>query len=565
MPKNEVFANGMEVACKAADGKSVACFPDVCLSPPSLPAGPVPIPYPNTAYARDLTNATKTVFISGKPVAQKNKSYLKTSTGNEPATRSLGMGVVTHTIKGKAYFASWSMNVKVEGLNVCRHLDLMTHNHASLPGNTATWHYVDQRSIDKCGGNPFNDHACCKDIDSVDDKCKQSGSENRRFRSARERRNNRRRRDKKPLLRVRNRTWKDEHCKKMLFNLRADNLESTLKDLQTEAQEMVGDIESIAADLGWQIVGGAAQRYGVRLAAKHAAATLGCGGGGAAAGSVVPGAGTAAGAVAGASVCNVAMVVIDAADLIWTVGTTSFEISAMKDQVQELLDLANQARGDAQRILEAIEDPEKLKQLQQELADELEQEALQDPCLKARRCMLVPKSASQETRPPNDTRNRSQGQATMTDRLFADSRGCCPGQTGHHLILDAWLQSGGNRGAGDLCSGSYNEKSAPTVCVEGATQNIGTHGKIHRNTTDIAEELLAEKRPPCNIGFSMSCAIEVAAQAHRKTFGRHCNKECIVAQLEKYYDGLGCRPRAVDQNGNELTRTDGQTGTQGTF
>ena len=42
---NEVYANGREIACKAAAGKTVAAFPDTCLSPPSPPAGPVPIPY----------------------------------------------------------------------------------------------------------------------------------------------------------------------------------------------------------------------------------------------------------------------------------------------------------------------------------------------------------------------------------------------------------------------------------------------------------------------------------------------------------------------------------------
>lgn len=39
------------------------------------------------------------------------------------------MGVATKTIKGKAYFTTWSQDVKIEGLNVCRHLDTMSHNH----------------------------------------------------------------------------------------------------------------------------------------------------------------------------------------------------------------------------------------------------------------------------------------------------------------------------------------------------------------------------------------------------------------------------------------------------
>ena len=52
---NEVYANSMEVSCKSADGKSVACFPDVCFTPPQAPPTPpgVPIPYPNTGMAKD--------------------------------------------------------------------------------------------------------------------------------------------------------------------------------------------------------------------------------------------------------------------------------------------------------------------------------------------------------------------------------------------------------------------------------------------------------------------------------------------------------------------------------
>lgn len=135
---NEVFANNNEVSCKSGDGKVIAAFPDVCLSPPSPPAGPVPIPYPVSSFSSDATNGSKTVKINGKEIMLKDQSYFSKCTGDEPATRSLGMGVVTHTITGKVYFAAWSMDVKVEGLNVDRHLDLTTSNHMSQPGNTPT-------------------------------------------------------------------------------------------------------------------------------------------------------------------------------------------------------------------------------------------------------------------------------------------------------------------------------------------------------------------------------------------------------------------------------------------
>jgi hypothetical protein len=141
---NDVFANGREVSCKAADGKSIAAFPDVCFTPPQTPATPpgVPIPYPNTAFAKDTTSGSKNVKISGKEVMLKNKSYFKTSTGDE-AGCAPKKGIITSKIKGKVYFNSWSMDVKVEGQNVVRHMDLTTHNHASQIGQTPPTGYVD--------------------------------------------------------------------------------------------------------------------------------------------------------------------------------------------------------------------------------------------------------------------------------------------------------------------------------------------------------------------------------------------------------------------------------------
>ncbi|MGF1606618.1 MAG: DUF4150 domain-containing protein, partial [Rhodothalassiaceae bacterium] len=139
---NNVFANGREIACKAAAGKSVSAFPDVCFTPPQTPATPpgVPVPYPNTAFAKDTAKGSKTVKISGKEVMLQNQSYFKTSTGDE-AGCAPKKGVVTGKIKGKAYFTSWSPNVKIEGKCVVRHLDMTTHNHGSMPGNTAPWPY----------------------------------------------------------------------------------------------------------------------------------------------------------------------------------------------------------------------------------------------------------------------------------------------------------------------------------------------------------------------------------------------------------------------------------------
>lgn len=134
---NEVYANNMEISCKAGAGKTICAFPDVCFTPPQTPATPpgVPIPYPNTGMASDCSDGSSTVKISGQEVMLKNKSYFKKSTGDE-AGCAPKKGVVTSKNMGKVYFNSWSMDVKFEGENVVRHLDLTTHNHASPPGQT---------------------------------------------------------------------------------------------------------------------------------------------------------------------------------------------------------------------------------------------------------------------------------------------------------------------------------------------------------------------------------------------------------------------------------------------
>jgi len=133
----KVYANGNEVVRKGGDGKVTAAFPDVCMSPPPPPAGPVPVPYADSSSAKDLKAGSRTVQIAGKEVALQDESFYQSSPlGNEAATRNFGASVVTHTLTGKTYFASWSMDVKVEGKSVVRHLDLTTSNHGSYPGAT---------------------------------------------------------------------------------------------------------------------------------------------------------------------------------------------------------------------------------------------------------------------------------------------------------------------------------------------------------------------------------------------------------------------------------------------
>jgi hypothetical protein len=95
-----VYANGMEVSGKATPHNVIASMPDVCLSPPTPPAGPHPDSLSEFAQASDTTDGSKTVQIGGKEVNLKGQSKYKKSTGDEAATKTLGMGVISHNITG---------------------------------------------------------------------------------------------------------------------------------------------------------------------------------------------------------------------------------------------------------------------------------------------------------------------------------------------------------------------------------------------------------------------------------------------------------------------------------
>jgi hypothetical protein len=167
---NQVYANMMEISCKAAAGKSICAFPDVCMTPPMTPATPpgVPIPYPNTGMASDTASGSTSVKISGQEVMLKNKSHFKRSMGDE-AGCAPKKGVVTSKNMGKVFFTMWSMDVKVEGENVVRMLDMTTHNHGSLPGNSPPWPYIDEVAApgitEACKDDKSKEEAACKGAD----------------------------------------------------------------------------------------------------------------------------------------------------------------------------------------------------------------------------------------------------------------------------------------------------------------------------------------------------------------------------------------------------------------
>jgi len=124
---SKVFANNMGLSHKRSGGLS-SVFPDVCKTP--SPGGPVPVPYPNVGRSADVRKGSKKVKIQGVSTMLKGSVYAK-STGDEAGSAG---GAVSGSTRGECEFSLYSFDVKIEGRNVCRAGDLMTHNNKNTAG-----------------------------------------------------------------------------------------------------------------------------------------------------------------------------------------------------------------------------------------------------------------------------------------------------------------------------------------------------------------------------------------------------------------------------------------------
>jgi hypothetical protein len=122
-----VAVNNLTVVHKGSNGMTIA-FPDVCLTP-APPAPPIPIPYPNIAMSSDTAKGAKKVKVDGNPVCVSDSNFSR-STGDEAGTNK---GVASATNMDKAEFVLYSFDVKIEGKNVPRALDIMLHNNKNTP------------------------------------------------------------------------------------------------------------------------------------------------------------------------------------------------------------------------------------------------------------------------------------------------------------------------------------------------------------------------------------------------------------------------------------------------
>jgi hypothetical protein len=121
---NKVFVNSRAITHAAGQAMSIK-FPDVCKTP-GPPAPFIPVPYPNISQGSDTDDGSTKTTAHGKPIALKDSSVFKISTGNEAGTA--GGGMLSSVTKGKSSYDMYSMNVKIEGKEVPRAFDIMCGN-----------------------------------------------------------------------------------------------------------------------------------------------------------------------------------------------------------------------------------------------------------------------------------------------------------------------------------------------------------------------------------------------------------------------------------------------------
>jgi GHH signature containing HNH/Endo VII superfamily nuclease toxin 2 len=216
-----------------------------------------------------------------------------------------------------------------------------------------------------------------------------------------------------------------------------------------------------------------------------------------------------------ALVINVALAAADIYELTQAIPNIEKQFGDLKSQVDDALKKVQEAKDIRDKFLNSKGEFSK----DALVADMMHGASVANPCTNARRCDLV------------------NYKDTKTKKDAAKGKGCCPGQTGHHLLPSAMFE-----GCAD-----YKEDEAPTICAEGANNSNGSHGMIHRNMRDILDGLKDKAGNDIRRGATITKdqAISSATTSVRETFPTAgCNPRCIKAQLKEYYDKLKCDPKS---------------------
>lgn len=174
-----------------------------------------------------------------------------------------------------------------------------------------------------------------------------------------------------------------------------------------------------------------------------------------------------------------------------------------------------------------------------------------NPCIKARKCLLIPYN-----------------QVPKSD----DGSGCCPGQTGHHVLPNAmfnfyepklkknpkvnepiyttYMAKTGKR----KCWIKYDPQQALTICLEGTTnrETNGSHGLAHKHTAALLEtQRHAQDMPYKKARNKITKMLE-------KMFG--CNAKCLNEQLDNSLKEKHDNETCNDLEGAQVSPHSGETG-----
>ncbi len=232
---------------------------------------------------------------------------------------------------------------------------------------------------------------------------------------------------------------------------------------------------------------------------------------------------------------DVAVTAYDAVSKVQAIQNTVTELQGTVDRLREA---ANNIAGTFEKYKDQLKNFGNLSEAQQKtvagnvMADIQAAYAAADPCLRARKCILVPFNK-------------------RTPDKWA-GKGCCPGQTGHHLLPDAMFRDaagteqakaaykarkgsmkGWDRDMAPTrpCWDGYSEDASPTICVEGNNQHMGSHKVMHQLTKE-------KLRLGGHLGkseMSYPAARDLVTTEISATYG--CKKECLKEQLDSYYCG----------------------------
>jgi len=373
--------------------------------------------------------------------------------------------------------------------------------------NTPTRYYLDTPAVKK---------ACKKDFEKIDKACKpddQKSDKNKHpvLRKMLGKRTMDRLdamakkvKDKYPRRSTGKNAWMS-HCdglwikpsgaEDMLEDLEAFNdlvgkMSSDLEgSIKAALEPLVAEVKAAMTDKALDMAMKKGAKYAVKTGARHGAAA------------------------AGAAIGGIGVVVTEGLALLWTIGDgiytgydvikSGYDIYAAVDEMEAILDIAKKAQGELADLAKnaANMSPTDMMANGMGILSRL------NPCTRARRCLLVPYS-------------KTGTEASLT------GGGCCPGQTGHHVIPD--------EAAKNSCS-DYNLDKAPTICVEGANNKNGTHGMIHQ---DLSRRVTKYKRGIISENTTIRYAKlrDLGIESVQKTFPESkCDEKCLKAQLDAYY------------------------------